>query len=314
MALLKIKIANNLYEPQKDSTIFRIVDYFEDHGDKNKRREANYYLGKYYVEQSDAPQALKCFQTALDLSDENTSLAFKSKVYSQSGTLFLYQNLLDDALKMYRKSYEYDSLLGDTINMSNSLRDMAQVYNALGKYGICEKLLKKAYSMAFKKHDTSIVNTVSFVLASCYVNMGRYSYVYSQLPMLIGNVDKINASPVYCIAAKLYDKMGRPDSCKYYCHRIMSVGDVYAREYASGKLAEYYSSISDYSKVIYYLKKNRQLSDSVRTLTSTEALTRIHALYNYSLRERENLELRSRDVQKNYTIIIIFMAFLTAIF
>ena len=312
-ALLKIKTANNLYEPQKDSTIFRVCDFFEDFGDKDKYRESCYYLGKYYVEHSDAPQALKCFQTALDLSDDKTPLSFKSKVYSQSGTLFLYQNLTEEALQMYRESYKCDSLLGDTSNMSNTLRDMAQVYSVCGKYDTCEKLLKKAYIMALKKHDVSIMNTISFVLASCYIDMGRFSDVYSQLPELLGNIDKVNVSPVYCIAAKLYDKIGRVDSCEYYCRKIMSVGDVYAREYASGKLAEYYSSVADYSKVICYLKKNESLSDSVRIVTSTEAMSRMHALYNYSLKERENLELRSRNVQKTYMLVLAFMTFLTVI-
>ncbi len=312
-ALLRIKVSNNLYEPQKDSTIFRVVDYFDDYGDKDKHRESCYYLGKYYVEHSDAPQALKCFQTALDLSDDKTPLSFKSKVYSQSGTLFLYQNLTEEALQMYRESYKCDSLLGDTSNMSNTLRDMAQVYSVCGKYDTCEKLLKKAYIMALKKHDVSIMNTISFVLASCYIDMGRFSDVYSQLPELLGNIDKVNVSPVYCIAAKLYDKIGRVDSCEYYCRKIMSVGDVYAREYASGKLAEYYSSVADYSKVICYLKKNESLSDSVRIVTSTEAMSRMHALYNYSLKERENLELRSRNVQKTYMLVLAFMTFLTVI-
>ncbi len=311
--LLRIKVSNNLYEPQKDSTIFRVVDYFDDYGDKDKHRESCYYLGKYYVEHSDAPQALKCFQTALDLSDDKTPLSFKSKVYSQSGTLFLYQNLTEEALQMYRESYKCDSLLGDTSNMSNTLRDMAQVYSVCGKYDTCEKLLKKAYIMALKKHDVSIMNTISFVLASCYIDMGRFSDVYSQLPELLGNIDKVNVSPVYCIAAKLYDKIGRVDSCEYYCRKIMSVGDVYAREYASGKLAEYYSSVADYSKVICYLKKNESLSDSVRIVTSTEAMSRMHALYNYSLKERENLELRSRNVQKTYMLVLAFMTFLTVI-
>ena len=311
--LLKIKVANNLYEPQKDSTIFRVVDYFDDYGDKDKHRESYYYLGKYYVEHNDAPQALKCFQTSLDQSDDKTPLSFKSKVYSQSGTLFLYQNLIEEALQMYRESYKCDSLLGDTLNMSNTLRDMAQVYSVCGKYDACEKLLKKAYIMALKKHDVSIMNTISFVLASCYIDMGRFSDVYSRLPELLGNIDKVNVSPVYCIAAKLYDKIGRVDSCEYYCRKIMSVGDVYAREYASGKLAEYYSSVADYSKVIYYLKKHESLSDSVRIVTSTEAMCRMHALYNYSLKERENLELRSRNVQKTYMLVLAFMTFLTVI-
>ena len=95
--LLRIKASNNLYESQKDSTIFRIVDFFERFGDKERLCQAYYYQGKYYVQHNDAPQALKCFQEALDMSDDNTPLAFKSKIYSQSGSIFHDQDLFDDA-------------------------------------------------------------------------------------------------------------------------------------------------------------------------------------------------------------------------
>ena len=42
--LLCIKSSNNMYQPQKDSTIFQVVDYFDDMGDKKKLCEAYYYL------------------------------------------------------------------------------------------------------------------------------------------------------------------------------------------------------------------------------------------------------------------------------
>ena len=122
--LLKIKASNNLYEPQIDSTVFRVADYCENHGDKTKRLDAYYLLGKYFVEHNDAPQALKWFQTALDISDDDTPLAFKSKVYSQSGTLLFYQNLYDDALEMYEQSFKCDSMLKDTVNMIHGMRDI----------------------------------------------------------------------------------------------------------------------------------------------------------------------------------------------
>ena len=170
--LLKIKAANNLYMVQKDSTIFHIVDYFEDSGDKEKLRDSYYFLGKYYVEHNDAPQALKCFQTALDMSDEKTPLAFKSKVYSQSGTLFLYQNLYDDALHMYEKSFRCDSVLRDTVNMIHNMRDLAQVYKYTGNNEKCITLLKQAYTLATDRQYIGLQMSIAFVMATWYYENG----------------------------------------------------------------------------------------------------------------------------------------------
>ena len=142
--LLKVKLTNNLYEPQKDSTIFRVVDYFEDMGDRERLCQAYYYQGKYYKEHNDAPQALKSFQQSLKSADKDTPLSFYSKLYNQSGKIFMAQDLYDDALAMYKESFVCDSVLNDTVNMVHSLRDISQVYKHFRMFDNSEQCLKRA--------------------------------------------------------------------------------------------------------------------------------------------------------------------------
>ena len=49
--LLKIKAANNAYKPLTDSTVFRVLDFFKNAGDKNKLCQSYYYLGKILCKQ-----------------------------------------------------------------------------------------------------------------------------------------------------------------------------------------------------------------------------------------------------------------------
>ena len=312
--LLWIKVSNNLYKPQKDSTIFHVKDYFSNIGDKNKLRESYYYLGKYYVEHSDAPQALKCFQHALDTSDDNTPLTFKSKVYSQSGTLFLYQNMYDDALKMYKESFVCDSIMNDTVNMIHGMRDIAQVYGILDKSDICERMLNVAYDLSCKKHADHIQNSILLVLASQYLKSNNLSKLSKVLPKLLTNTDKKTISPAYCIAAKYFDKIKQIDSVVFYSKELMHVGNIYAKEYASDKLIEYYSSIGNNSMVVSYLKANRLYADSIRTINSTETVSRLHSLYNYNLKEREIQDLKAKNMKKNYMITVSFLIVVIIIF
>ena len=304
--LLKIKAANNLYMVQKDSTIFHIVDYFEDSGDKEKLRDSYYFLGKYYVEHNDAPQALKCFQTALDMADDKTPLSFKSKVYSQSGTLFLEQDMFDDAIAMYRNSYVCDSLSKDTINMINGLRDIAQAYLISGENkGEMIQILEKAYSLSLRKRVFPLMHSIAVVLAAEYVNSNRLNEAATLLDCVLNkDVESVDCSAIYCLAAKFYERLGQRDSMAYYCHKLMSIGDLYAKEYASDRLMVYYSISGNLDKVRYYININRQLTDSVRTENSTATVARINSLYNYGLREKENILLKTANIEKNYVMAV----------
>lgn len=63
--LLKIKAQDKAYIPQtSDSTITRLVEYYENKGDKRLLSKAYYYAGRIYRKLHDAPQAVKYFNMA----------------------------------------------------------------------------------------------------------------------------------------------------------------------------------------------------------------------------------------------------------
>ena len=301
--LLRIKASNNLYEPQKDSTIFRIVDFFEHYGDKERLCQAYYYQGKYYVQHNDAPQALKCFQEALDMSDDNTPLTFKSKIYSQSGSIFHDQDLFDDALKMYSASFVLDSVQKDTINMVNGLRDIAQTYKYKNKADSSEYYYKRAYDLSEKQGDKHLSQSVLLALASLYKNRGDIGKAHKILSDELADVDDYIESPTYCLAADIFKKEGNVDSVYYYCQKLLSVGTVYAKEYASGELYEYYTMKGDLRKALSYMHMYRVMSDSVRNINATQSVAKIHSLYNYNLREKENSILRESNRERLFIFI-----------
>ena len=311
-ALLKIKAANNLYEPQKDSTIFRIVDYFDGHGDKSKRREAYYYLGKYYVEHNDAPYALKCFQTALDLSDGKTPLSFKSKVYSQSGTLLMLQDMNTDALEFYRKSFSCDSLLNDTINMIHGLRDIGQVYRHMNQTDSCELFLNRASALAAALGNGYLKHTISLCLLSVYIDESKTRNALNLLRKTLPYVDKNTVSPAYSAAVELYSKIHAEDSAFVYGKKLLSVGTLPAKEKSLAVLMDYYSKKNDLGNVTKCLEMYRAVSDSIRNTDSEEAVAKMNALYNYSLREKEIASLALKNQEKTYSIIL--FSFLLVIF
>ena len=306
--LLRIKASNNLYEPQKDSTIFRIVDFFERYGDKERLCQAYYYQGKYYVQHNDAPQALKCFQEALDMSDDNTPLAFKSKIYSQSGTIFLDQNLFDEALAMYRRSFQCDSILGDTVNMAHGLRDMAQIYRHLEKNDSCGILLNQAYTLSKGSDNIFLKRTIVLSLVSSYLAEDKVNEAYRLYSNNLMEVEEMIQSPTYASAVMIYDKLGKSDSVYKYCNKIMSVGTPSAKQLALENLIDYYSVKGDLGKVRLLLKKYKDMSDTVRVMNTSETVMQMHSLYNYNLRERENTRLKFEAKEKSFMFVLVAMA------
>ena len=305
--LLKIKAANNLYMVQKDSTIFHVVDYFEDSGDKDKLRDSYYFLGKYYVEHNDAPQALKCFQTALDMSDEKTPLAFKSKVYSQSGTLFLEQGLDTYALEFYKKSYSCDSVLNDTINMIHGLRDIGQIYRHLNRTDSCELYLKRVSVLAATFGNRYLEHTISLAMIGLYIEKNNIPCALNLLKQTLPHVDKNTISPAYSAAMEIYSKMHATDSAFIYAKKLQYVGSLYAKEKSLVVLMDYYSKSNDYDNVMKCLKMYNTISDSIRNIDSEEAVAKMHALYDYSLREKENTALVLKNKEKTFYCILFFI-------
>ena len=312
--LLMIKACNNLYEPQKDSTIFHVVDYFKNHGDRSKKREAYYYLGKYYIEHNDALQALKCFQIALDLSDDETPLAFKSKVYNQSGGLFLDQNLYNEALSMYRKSFVCDSILRDTVNVIHSLRDMAQIYRHLEKPDSCKALLDKAFFLLNYKNMPFLKKTIALAQVSLYLSENNTKCAHRVFSEYLIDVEDNIKSPAYAAAVSIYRRIGDEDSAFIYSKRLMSIGTLNAKETALEFLIDYYSAHGDYNRVRRCIEKYKQISDSIRTVNVSEAIMKIHSLYDYSLKEKENEKLKSIVQRRGFvsTLLVLFLFFIIA--
>ena len=305
--LLKIKASNNLYEPQKDSTIFRVADYFENHGDKTKRRDAYYLLGKYFVEHNDAPQALKWFQTALDMSDDDTPLTFKSKVYSQSGGLFLDQNLYRKALAMYRESYICDSILKDTVNIIHSLRDMAQVYRRLEKTDSCIVLLDKAFSLSDGIDNAFVKRTIALALVGLYLSDEKPQAAHHVFSEYLTDVEDNIKSPTYAAAVSIYNGIGKEDSAYYYSIRLMSIGSLSAKETALKYLMDYYSVHRNFDKMRECMEKYKSVSDSAKMKNASEAVLKINSLYDYGLREKENDMLRNNERIRNFVFVSVVL-------
>ncbi len=93
---------NRAYAPlPSDSLLRRAADFFDRHGTRNDQVRAHYLLGCAYRDQGQAPEALKCYQDAIDKADTLSSDCDFQRlmaVYGQMTDLYHAQGLAQDEL------------------------------------------------------------------------------------------------------------------------------------------------------------------------------------------------------------------------
>ena len=288
--LLSIKAADkaNQLKPDADK-ILSIVDYYEHRGDKALLPTAYYYAGRTYSEAQDAPQALSYFQKAAEVNDKDWSL--QSKIFSQMGYLFLYQGLYSEMTEAHEKAYEYAKHSKDTLDMIHCLRDMAIAVESQDKHSEALNYLNEASRLAKAVKDSFLIMNLELNMAHQYRFMYQLDEAKKHAFEVIPNIHMVDSSVVYYTIATIYKRTLQEDSTIFYSKRAEKGSWVYAKDSIYKFLTDIYLNQSNTKEAKRYFSLFLQYEDSLKKITNTEALKRVQALYNYQLREKENIEL-----------------------
>lgn len=312
--LLSVKAADKAYITHtSDSLIRQILPYFEDDGDERLLPEVYYYAGRVYSDIGDAPQALDYFQKALDLLPENTNLKLKSVVYSQMGYTAYLCNLYDKALEMHRGNYECGRLVKDTVSMIYGLMDMAVCQEMRHHLDSAEVLYSDAMLLAQDSHNEELKASLHTQISVMLLSQGKKDEALQHIRKSIEYDDPDNRSATYSAARNIYDEISKEDSAFIYNTRAMQCGNIYARQVSYGWLSSYYSKQGNSDSSLYYSILYKQTTDSVLDKTATETVARMNSLYNYQIREKENLRLKSENNKKQNLIVILTLIVLFSI-
>ena len=302
--LLCIKANDRAYIPHSsDSIILPILNYYKQTDDLHLP-ETYYYAGRIYRDLGDAPQALDYFNNTLDaLPSSSDSYSLKSKVYSQIGTLFLYQDIYDEALKMFKEAFHYDLLLEDSVGMSYDLRDIATSYRWLNQIDSAIYYYGKANDLALALHQQRFVSMIQSQMAGLYIQLKKYDLAKQFLQSSLSYQHKADKSGIFSVAAKYYHQLGTKDSAVYYYTQLLDFGTIYAKQAAHWGLAELAIDNNHEQDAIPHLRAYMQCVDSIRKITDREAIRQMRSVYNYKLREKEIAHLKSKNEQTKLIII-----------
>lgn len=301
--LLTVKARDKAYiRHTSDSLIRSVLRYYERQDDKKHLPETYYYAGRVYSDLGDAPQALNYFIRASETSD-GKDYDLLSRIYSQIGTLYLYQDVYDKALPVFRKCYQYNLLEGDSAGMVYAIRNMGRTYRTLDQVDSALHYYKEADSLAIKLGSNLLRMRVNGEFSAYYTQLGMYKEAYKCLQWAFLQFNSDDRAPAYSTVAHYYLNINQLDSALIYFTKLLKMDDYLYLQSAYKGLGEIATKRGNYAEACSYWALYEMYRDSVQSITQTETVRKINALYNYQLREEENnrLQMQNRQ-QKNYIV------------
>ena len=289
-----------------DTLIRRITAFYEAYGDPDKLMLAYYYRGRVCADLNDALQAVEYYRKAIAASKETKQYLLLSNIYSQMGVILEYQNMYEEAIPAYQKSYEYTLLSGDSVTLSMPLRDIAGAYYELGQMDSALVYYQKAYAIALETRNRKRELGILVEMSAVYQDLGDYEEVFEILYPSFQDSAGRNMSPTYYSLGKNYLLTGRLDSAAYWMNRVRLDGDIYKRAEVYDLLGRIEKGRGNYERSAHYFDLYRQCQDSIVKVDQSEQIRRIKALYDYNLRERENQRLTLANERKQAAIYRLF--------
>ena len=305
--LLRLRVNDKLnVRATSDTLIRRITAFYEAYGDPDKLMLAYYYRGRVCADLNDALQALHFYRKAVEVSGGERQYLLLSRIYSQMGGIYEYQNIYEEAIPFYRKAYEYKLFSGDSVTLSMPIRDIAGAYYELGQMDSALAYYQKAYAIALETRNRKRELGILVEMSAVYRDRGNMEKAFELLyPSLRDSVGR-NMNPTYYSLGKLYWLMGKNDSAFYWMSRVQLSDDIYIQSEIYSYLARIEKNRNNIYRSNLYYEFYRQCQDSIVKIDQSEEIRRMKSLYDYNLRERENQRLALANERKQASIYRLF--------
>lgn len=303
--LLSIKAKDKAYITHtSDSLIKTVVNYYKSKKDKKRLPEAYYYAGRVYRDLGDAPQALDYFQKAIEMSERSTDYDLISLMQSQTGMLFLYQDIYNKALDAFKKAHYYAALSKDSTSMVFTLRDIGRAFTGMNKIDSTLYYYKAAELIAREINDIYLIGIINQEVTNIYTQLGDYSKAKDAIQASLCT-NKRYIPAYYSVLADLYYETGKTDSAHYYYTKLLSIGNYSHKQGGYEGLARIARQQGKYAEALNYLDKYLIYTDSLQKQKSAEAVQKVNSLYNYQLREKENNYLKETTQEQKVWLIVL---------
>ena len=234
--LLRAKEMNREYVPfTTDSVMKEVVAYFDRHGTPIEKIEAHYLLGCVYRDLGEAPQALQCYQNAVETASnpseggEKGEISLLIKVYGQMAELYDAQNLPSDEISAMQKIQHYALLEHDSLMYIRALELMTKPYYKLGDTAKVIETVWEAHRHYTEIGDSQKAANAFATLAHIMVKRGQLEEADSLLREFEtktglfdenGNIER-GREMYYYIKGNYYLEADKTDSAETFFRKLL---------------------------------------------------------------------------------------------
>lgn len=291
-------------------TARRLVDYYENAGDRQKLLRTYIIAGQIYANCNDSPKALGFFHRAEDMLSDGKNLELRNRLYSKIAKLQLHHNMPDAARKYAREVLNFCQQQKDTVGMIEALLDISAASRMQPSYEM--SILKKANELARESGRDSLQTEIMFALAKGYAELGHYR---TAKPLALPLKDKMPMTErhkVNALLCQIYYNIGQPDSAYFYGEKVMKDGNSVSKRDAHEVLAHICIFRGQHEEADGHLSHYIELNNALNRIANSEAIAQADAFYHNQKQEKENEKLREENNRK-HTIIIIGVALLVVL-
>ena len=292
--LLTLAAEDKLYVPHtSDSLIREIVRYYEGYGDSDKLMMAYYYQGSVWRDMNDAPRAIDCYHRALEAGRHTRCSDLLISIYSQLGTLLAYQGVYDESLQATRTALALCRQYRDTLSSPFFLRNIGRIWDIRRNKDSVYHYYNAALQQARYNQDSVMIEAV-------LLELGAISLSFNEVDtakMLLEKVKHRNDRKRFFhgILGRIYSREGQRDSARVYFNRALPYAGLRQQVTLHEELARLDYAEGRYAEAFSHASQSMALRDSVTSLTETEEVAKINALYNYHRTEEMNRQLEQRN-------------------
>ena len=294
--LLTLAAEDKLYVPHtSDSLIREIVRYYEGYGDSDKLMMAYYYQGSVWRDMNDAPRAIDCYHRALEAGRHTRCSDLLISIYSQLGTLLAYQGVYDESLQATRTALALCRQYRDTLSSPFFLRNIGRIWGI--HWHNTDSMLyyyRAALSQALHNRDTFTAKVISIELGGVYYDLGKMDTAKVRLLKYQDEEDDLDGIVSMTLGC-IYSREGQRDSARVYFNRALPYAGLRQQVTLHEELARLDYAEGRYVEAFSHASQSMALRDSVTSLTETEEVAKINALYNYHRTEEMNRQLEQRN-------------------
>ena len=291
----------NYINDTSDAVINVAVDFYKDHGDREKRTRSLLYQGCVYEIMGEGEKAIASFKDSENIADADD---LENKAYAKLRLAVLYadnSNYADLKIRKYKEALDLYRQLGDNHYQIVCLTDIGGFYrNQSASNDSALYYMNEAIRLSEAEGENWFLFQNLYHRAEMYCVLTKeYGKAKADiLKALDAGKNEIDHPRAHYIAAETYLNLGQRDSALYYLNHAQASNEITK---TVNDTVMYYRLLSeiakrdkDWEKYTTYFEKCNSIADSVLISNVNKNYLEVEKKYDIQLEELKKVKSESR--------------------